>query len=164
MKINYLEYHDNDREKLLELIEKLQDYIVSLDTFDRVIRRNDFGQYYTDKILNQIKDNGGKIFLAKDSIKVIGVVIAVIVPRSKEDDLQIKFHKYGEIEKLLVLESYRSLGIGECLFGMAEKYLTKEEKCDFIEVVVFGDNKKALTMYQRNGYKEKEFVLLKKVN
>lgn len=164
MEITFSQYLPKDKRILQEFIEKLQDYIVSLDTQDRVIRDRKFGKCYTEKLLRQIQSQGGMIFFAKDEEKLVGMVIAVVLKRSEEDGLQLKDAKYGEIEKLFVLAEYRSLGIGKQLLEMAEEYLIKQAKCDYIEIVVFGDNKKAYDLYKNLGYADREFVLIKRVS
>lgn len=80
-------------------------------------------------MLEQVLSHGGKIILTQD------------------DDIQLKPAKNGEIEKLFILESHRGLGIGSQLLKIAEDYLENQEKCDFIEIVVFGDNKKVYEMF-----------------
>lgn len=145
-----------------ELIEQLQDHIVSLDSHDRVIRHPNYGEYYVHTLLKQVKEQGGKIFLAFDGEKVVGMVAALILKRSFEDDLQLKPAKYGEIEELYVKNEYRDKGIGSTLFTMAEEYLINEEACDYVEVVVFGDNHNAHVYYEKLGYKDREYVMIKK--
>lgn len=159
----YIQYSDRYKSELRKLLEQLQEYIVELDTFDRVIRAEAFGEYYTDKLISNIETNGGKIFIAIDGEVVVGMIVAVILERAFEISLQIKDHKYGEIEKLFILEEYRGRGVGSELFKLAEDYLKNEQKCDFIEIVVFGDNKEAYDLYSKKGYRPREYVMLKKL-
>ncbi len=162
--IEYIEYSDKYETKVTQLLEELQDYIVSIDSFDRVIRAEAFGAYCTKKLLDKVKAKYGKIFLAIDEKKVIGIVVALILERTEEDDLQTKDQRYGEIEKLFILKEYRGKGIGSKLFELAENYLKNEEKCDFIEIVVFGDNYEVYELYKKKGYRPREHILLKRVN
>lgn len=162
--IFYKEYTSDFYSIFQKFTEELQDHIVSLDTQERVIRHSNFGAYYAQKIISEVSKQGGKIILAFDEDKVIGVVVALILKRNDEDALQLKPAKYGEIEKLYVLDTYRGKGVGSHLFKMAEKYLVEEEKCDYVEVVVFGDNDKAYDLYKKLGYADREFILIKKVS
>lgn len=164
MNITYSEYTTKYELVLQQFIENLQDIIVSLDSQERVIRDENFGSHYTQKILEKISKQEGIIYLALDDEKVVGFVVAVILERKEEDNLQLKPAKYGEIEKLFTLASYRGSGIGSQLLKMAEEYLIEKEKCDYIEIVVFGDNRKAYDLYKKLGYSDREFVLIKKVN
>lgn len=163
MEIKYSKYEPSYRDELKAIVEKLQDYIVSIDSFDRVIRAGGFSDYVLEKLLSKRQTGEGEIFLAIAGSKVVGVVAVEILARSADYDLQVKKGRYGEIEKLYVEEEYRGKGIGRKLFELAEGYLIEDLRCDFIEVVVFGDNESALDMYKKSGYREREYVLLKKV-
>lgn len=163
MTITYQKYETKFRERVISLLEELQDHIISLDTFGRVKREASLGEHNFNKVLKKIENSEGQMFLAIEEEKIVGLIVAIILDRNEEYDMQVRPGKYGEIEKLYILEEFRGMGIGKELLRMAEEYLVDDQNCDFIEIVVFGDNKDALEIYKKKGYREREFVLLKKV-
>lgn len=157
-------YSEDYRDQISVLIADLQDHIISIDSFDRVRRDNALANEKIKKLESKINSGKAQAFLAvKDKI-VLGISVGVILTRDKDYDMEVKPGLYGEIETLYVKPEFRGQGIGKKLFDLTESYLKKGQNCDFIEITVFGDNKEALTAYKKNGYREREYKLLKNVN
>lgn len=62
-------------------------------------------------------------------------------------------HSYAYIMDVIVGGQYQSKGIGSLLFREAKKW-AEERKLDYLELSVLAENKGALTLYERHGYKE----------
>lgn len=132
----------DDKELVVELVRQLQDHAGLGDealavgkTFDVIINTPDFD-----------------IFVAKDRGKVIGLL--TLWQRYS------LFHagKIAHIDELIIDERHRGKGVGSQLLEKAFEE-AKAKGCIEIEVSTGKDNKKALRLYHKTGFKD-EYVLL----
>ncbi len=88
------------------------------------------------------------LYVAEDE-KIIGVVEVINLI---EENKMHRNRKYALIDKLVVDEGYRGLGIGKKLIEYAEKEI-KSMGIDEVELYVWEFNEGALNLYEKRGYK-----------
>lgn len=81
--------------------------------------------------------------------KIIGVIEVINL---MEENKMHRNRKYALIDKLVVDEGYRELGIGNKLIEYAEKEI-KSMGIDEVELYVWEFNEGALNLYEKSGYK-----------
>lgn len=157
--IEYNRKYENDAK---DLLTELEEYIVSIDedNLDRV------GEDYHEKMLEvdleEIDRFNGKCFLAIEDDKAVGLIMACIREWEASDYLDFKCPKTGKITELIVTKNTRSSGIGTKLIEKAEDYLISE-RCQYITIEVFAYNDNAITFYNKHGYHNRMYTMIKKV-
>lgn len=70
-----------------------------------------------------------------------------------EAQLDIKFPKSLEIEKIYILKDYQSKGLGKILLNEIIR-IAKNDNKEFIWSGVLEKNKNAISFYNKNGFKQ----------
>jgi len=137
-------------EDIKDLLVELQEYIAEIDR-----------EKYFEKTMNEVNKHEGKIFLAKESESIVGLIIGVI---NNEEEKMYDFSapKRGRVIELVVSKKYRSNGIGEELLNKIETYF-KEVGCKGILIDVFAYNENAQKFYYKNGYFNRNIEIMKKI-
>lgn len=157
-----IEYEDKFLEDIKTLLVELEEYIVSIDedNLDQV------GEAYKEKMavidLEEVKNNNGKCYLAIDNDKVVGLIMGIERKYTKEDYLDYKCPKAGEITELIISKDYRNKNIGQMLIEKLEDYF-KSIGCEYIHVDVFAYNKNAIDFYNKNNYHNRMHNMIKKI-
>ena len=157
-----IEYEDKFLEDIKNLLVELEEYIVSIDedNLDQV------GEGYKEKMaiidLEEVKNNNGKCYLAIDNDKVVGLIMGIERKYTKEDYLDYKCPKAGEITELIISKDYRNKKIGQILIEKLEDYF-KSIGCEYIHVDVFAYNKSAIDFYNKNNYHNRMHNMIKKI-
>ncbi len=102
-------------------------------------------KYYTDKI----KDKKSLALIAEEKDKIVGYLVGGI--RKVHNYRNIKL--MTELENMLVLEGYRSKGIGLSLMKEFVKW-SEELGVSRIHVEASAANLGAINFYKKNGFKE----------
>lgn len=156
------EYRDDDYSFLEECIEELQKYIVSIDPIKRVSIKEGYKEFYTKKLLKNIEELNGKIFIANKGDKKVGFVAGFIQEQTEENLLELIPTKLGYVADIYVKEECRGEKIGKLLLNKIEQYF-KEQNCDSIWIQVVAYNESAHNMYLKGGYSDREIGMLKKI-
>jgi ribosomal protein S18 acetylase RimI-like enzyme len=163
MDIKIREYKDGEYNILLELAQKLAEYVKSIDPIGRIQNLAGYSETDLQDTLEDLNKNKGKILFAETDGKVIGYIIGIVwLEQPKKVKLEIGLHKTGEIMDFFVNEKFRGLGIGHLLLSKIEEYF-KTENCDGIWLTVFEPNKNAHEFYKRNNFIDREIGMLKKI-
>ncbi len=162
MIISIRQCNENDKESIIELMNKLQDYLISIDPLKRMRRLPGYGENYTGQLLTKTRNNDGIIYLAEIGNKVVGCIAGIIEKQSKADLLGHFPFKDGRILELIVDENYRGQNIGAKLMGSIEEYF-KKMNCDVVRVEVFKPNFNAFQFYKKINYNERVIDLIKKL-
>ena len=158
-----VEYEEKYLEDVRDLLVELEEYLVSIDKdhLDRVHPE------YREKMalydLADVNNNEGICYLAIDNDKVVGLIMGCIFPYEEHDYLDYKCPKKGEITELIVTEKVRSKGVGKLLMDKMEAYF-KEKGCEYVFVEVFGYNDKGLKFYEKDGYHNRMYHMIKKIS
>lgn len=91
-----------------------------------------------------------------------GDVVAYIFLQLKFSKHHMVEHKSLFIEDLCVDKTYRGQKVGLQLMEHAEK-VAKSKGCYNVTLNVWSDNKRAVSFYERNGFKTREVTLEKKL-
>lgn len=159
--LDIIKYSKKYEPELVKLIDDFQDYLISIDTFDRLSRSSGYGEKYTNELLSRIKSDKGVIFLALSDDQVAGVIVGVMYKiLSTEMIGHKKKYKRARVLELFVKSEFRSGGVGSRLMSEMEKYF-KEKKCDQINIEVFAPNTKAHEFYRKLGYQNESIDLVK---
>jgi GNAT superfamily N-acetyltransferase len=129
-KVSYQKIDITECDKLKPLIHQLG---YNLESFD--IENN----------INEIRQRGGEVFVARVNEEVIACINAII-------DVRLAAGRNGEIVTLVVLEQYRGKGVGKALLATAEAWLA--ERVATIRVRTNTVRVRAQQFYLTAGYQE----------
>jgi ribosomal protein S18 acetylase RimI-like enzyme len=129
-KVSYQKIDITECDKLKPLIHQLG---YNLESFD--IENN----------INEIRQRGGEVFVARVNEEVIACINAII-------DVRLAAGRNGEIVTLVVLEQYRGMGVGKALLATAEAWLA--ERVATIRVRTNTVRVRAQQFYLTAGYQE----------
>ena len=161
--MNIIEYNEKYDEQIKDLLVELQQYIVAIDKDDLSTITDDYREKYFAYTKSQTYSQNGKIFLAEDSGKIIGMIAGHMREYFDIDKTDYKCPTMGVIEELIVSKNSRSCGAGKTLMKKMEEYF-KSQNCTHILLGVFGYNDKAYEFYKKQGYHTRMIEMLKKLD
>lgn len=157
-----IEYEEKYLEDVKDLLVELEEYILSIDK-DNL---DQLHPEYHDKMaildLEEVKENNGKCYIAIENNKAIGLIMGIITKYEKDDYLDYKCPKQGEITELIISKKVRSKGIGQQLIKKMEDYF-KSINCEYVSVDVFAYNSSAIDFYKKQGYHTRMMIDIKKL-
>lgn len=158
-----IEYEEKYLENVKDLLVKLEEYIISIDkdNLDRI--HPDYRNLMAIKDLNEVNENEGKCYLAVENNDVIGLIMGIIPSYDKYDYLDYKCPKRGIITELVVSKNNRSNGVGTKLIRKLEDYF-KSKSCEYVLVDVFAYNDIGNNFYNKNGYHNRMYTSIKKID
>ncbi|MBP9822332.1 MAG: GNAT family N-acetyltransferase [Candidatus Pacebacteria bacterium] len=151
------EYQNEDRESVVQCILELQNLEVSHRP-NYWANPESIKDEYLDHLLSQIKEQGGKLFVAEVDQKVVGFVVVRI---DTEESPCVDKKKVAYIPDLSVMGDYRNKGIGAELLKKAEGFAVGEGFSDIYLDVSVGNQ--AISLYKRSGYSEQSIKMGKKL-
>ena len=105
--------------------------------------------YFQEKLSKSLEGANGAVFVAEENGGVVGYGWGTI----KSYPPMVRGDVYGELKEVVVALDYQGKGLGrklaEALLGFFEKRGVKH-----FELVVDSENKKALSVWQKLGFKE----------
>ena len=146
-----VEYDKKHINTVKDLLSELQEYLVKLDSRKVLVLKDDYRDRYFEYVTEDVKNNHGKIFIAENGNRAVGLVICKIYQGGGEQDITTACPKVGFISDLVVKETERGKGIGKLLISEAEKYF-KSKACEYSQLEVFAPNKNAFELYKKLGY------------
>ena len=155
-----IEYEEIYQEEVKELLEELQEYMISVDKEGYSTITKDYKEKYFEKIIKEVNAYQGKIFLAIDK-KEVGLIIGLI---NNEDisSYDVKAPKLGRVTELIVTKEYRNKKVGKQLLKKIEEYF-KEVGCKGVLLNIFSNNKVAKIFYEKEGYSKRTSELIKQI-
>lgn len=117
-----LEYDEKYDDDIKDLLVELQEYIQNIDIEGYNILQKNYRKLYFEKVLNDVKNYKGKIFLYEEDNKIVGLVVG-IVNNDEIETYDFKAPKRGRITELVISKNVRSKGIGTVLLKYMEDYL-----------------------------------------
>lgn len=157
-----IEYENKYASDVKNLLEELQDYIVSIDPYGYNVKKDGYKEQVFKIDIDEVKNNNGKIYLAINNEKVIGLIIGVI----RKPVIEYNFenpNNMGEVVELIVAKNIRSKGAGHNLLQRMEEYF-KEQNCKTINIDVFGYNEIGKNFYFKNGYHTRMMTVSKAID
>ncbi len=159
--LEIINYSNKYNESIKDLLVELQEYIAEIDKEKYNILTNEYREKYLKKTMDEVNKYEGKIFLAIENEKVIGLIVGLI-NNEEESTYDFKAPKRGRVTELVVSKECRSNGIGKQLLDKMEKYF-KEVGCKGVLIDVFAYNENAQKFYYKNGYFNRNIEVMKKI-
>lgn len=159
--LEIINYSNKYNESIKDLLVELQEYIAEIDKEKYNILTNEYREKYFKKTMDEVNKYEGKIFLAIENEKVIGLIVGLI-NNEEESTYDFKAPKRGRVTELVVSKECRSNGIGKQLLDKMEKYF-KEVGCKGVLIDVFAYNENAQKFYYKNGYFNRDVEVMKKI-
>ena len=163
VKIRIEEYRKAYKADAQALLNALQEHLVEIDPLDVQIFSKRYRDEYLSFVLEILEECEGKMFLAFDGDRAVGLIAGYIEKKDEEDKLTNSCPKRGVISELVVDEKYRGQGIGKLLMNSVEAYFSSM-KCQFYTVGVFGPNADAARFYGSLGYHTRNIEMMKESN
>jgi len=160
MDVNIRKYRSSDRPAVIECMERFGDYFVPLDPMRRTRRMPGYGEWSTDKMLEEVEKNQGVVFVVEDKDGIVGFIAGVMPEQSRESLLECVPSRVGRVIELYLEEEFRGKGIGTRLMGMMEEYF-RQHNCDVSKVEVFAPNVKAHDFYGELRYQDRDIDMTK---
>ena len=157
-----VEFSNKYEEDVKDLLVELQEYIVSIDKYNLNIISPKYREMYLKKTLQLTNKNNGKIYLAVEDNKAIGIIAGYIERYDKFDKIDYTCPKKGVVEELIVTSSIRAKGVGKQLLLKMEKYF-KENNCEFCQVDVFSYNEIGKNFYKKHSFENRMETMFKKL-
>ena len=107
-------------------------------------------QYFKDRI-----EKNGLALIAEDEGKIIGYLVGA----KTEIESYREKNSIAELENMVVLEEYRSKGIGTKL---TNEFLNWAKNFDIIKVKASAQNKKGINFYRKLGFLDYDITLEKR--
>lgn len=151
-----------DSEQVKDLLVELQNYIIEIDKYNlnllAVNYRNDYFKY----LIKDCKKNSGKIFVALEEGRAVGMIAGFVEKYDKRDKLDYSCPKKGIVAELIVSKNSRGGGVGNQLLNTMENYFAAIN-CEYISLDVFAYNENATKFYLNHNYEPRMHTLFKKI-
>lgn len=148
-------------EEVKNLLVELQEFVIEIDNFKLNTISKDYREKYFQFMLKDCEDNHGKVFVATDSNKVIGMIAGFVQNYDERDILDYSCPKKGIVAELIVNINTRCGGVGTTLLKKMEEYF-KSINCKYSQINVFAPNENAIKFYCKNGYQDRMITMFKK--
>ena len=157
-----IEHNSIYDEQIKDLLIELQNYLIDIDDWHTQILSDNYREDYFKMDLELINKQNGKIFLAIEDTKIIGLVLGAVNLNDEIDKLTNDCTKTGNVLELIVKNSSRGQGRGKLLVKELENYF-KSINCKRINIEVFGPIKSALDFYFKNDYTVRDYIVSKRI-
>ena len=119
-------------------------------------RKKSAGKEFSNFVKKQIKSRTGLVLVADD-----GKIVAYCICFIKKNTPIFAIEKVGYISDLFVEDKYRGKGISSELNRQAAKWF--KDKVKIIEIAAYPQNKRAVSIYRKWGFKDYHLILRKKI-
>lgn len=113
-------------------------------------------------MLKDCEVNQGKVFVALDNQKIVGMIAGFVQNYEERDSLDYSCPKKGLVAELIVSKNARCGGVGTKLLDKMEEYF-KSITCEYSQIDVFAPNENAKKFYYKNGYQDRMITMFKKL-
>lgn len=167
MKFEIRQYQLEDKPKVVQLMSKLQDFFVEIDThqelksFDSPIK----AEKYINQAIRDVTAMSGVIFVAKNENDEIVGFIQGIISDHEDEVMHNLTHQRGKdawIGLLIVDVQYRNQGVGKQLLKRISDFFG-EVGCSSIRLKVSSNNTHAIEVYKSLGFSERDIELARKL-
>lgn len=162
MEVRIRDYEPLDRPHLIKCVEGLQDYLIGIDQMKFTRRMPKYGEYFTQKLLEEVHRKNGVIYVAEHKGRIVGFIAGIVYERSEEELLEAYPLKSGRILELFIDSDYRGQGVGSMLTEKMERSF-RQSGCGVSRVEVFEPNVKAHHFYEKLGYGDRIIDMIKKL-
>ncbi len=153
-------YTPSYQKQLTVLMDEFCIYIEDVDDLKRTSYKEQGAQYFIHKMLEETRQNNGKVYIAKKHDSLIGFIGGYVGKQSIDEQMEAIPAVPGIINEFFVTSKFRSKGVGFALIQAIESYL-HQAGCDIVRLEVFAPNTVARDFYKRNGYTERLISIMK---
>lgn len=161
--INIIEYDKVYDESIKDLLVELQEHLIEIDDWNTQVMNKNYREENFNIDMRKVDEQDGKIYLAMQDNKVIGLVIGIVDEKDEIDLITNDCAKTGSVIELIVSKESRGTGIGKALLNKMEMYFGSIG-CKRINIEVFGPNKNAYDFYSKNGYTDRDYIVSKRLD
>ncbi len=158
--ISIIPYEERYAEAVKDLLVQLQTYLVQIDPLGIQALPEEYRERYFQLTMEALAAHQGKLLLAVEKERMIGLVAGIIEAKDEVDRLTNRCPKRGKVTELVVEQSMRGAGIGQKLLREMETFLSAQG-CEQIAIDVFAPNQTALRFYGGNGYAPRNIEMMK---
>jgi ribosomal protein S18 acetylase RimI-like enzyme len=165
IKANYKirDYEDTDKEELLQLYKKFGEYFVGIDDLKITTAADNYAEFYFQQLIKDTSNKLSKILVVEvKNKKLIGFAAGNIHKLTPETDPGSIPLTKGRILELFIEEKYRGNGIGKKLMMRLQEFFM-EKGCKIVNVEVFAPNRLAYQFYNKLGFVDRNYDLIKKL-
>lgn len=160
--VRIIGYENAMRGSVQDLLVELQSHLAVLDKRGVIVMKDNYRDGYFGYVMNEVQTHNGRIFVAVQNERAVGVVVCKIFQGDKEAEFTTSCPKIGFISDMVVTESLRGRGIGKALLRHAEEYF-RNSRCEYVQLEVFAPNVNAIKMYETAGFETNCLFLSKKL-
>lgn len=161
-KIIVREFMETDRKTIMNMMVEFGMYLKKIDPLGRIDYPEGGDTFFTDKLIKNVQNHKGKIFVAEDQGVIVGFIGGFVGAMDDEESKITKNKKTGIVDEFFVTQKYRGKRIGKRLMQEMEKYL-KTIGCDMVRIEVFAPNTNALQFYEKQGYIKRTIYVNKRL-
>lgn len=161
--LKILKYSDIYANDVILCLEKLQDFIIKLDTQDLNIRTQNYWKNRLHSLCEQMKNQNWVMYIAFFDDMVVGCIAWIIGTTEDVYKDEFKYIKMWYVLELFVDEQFRGKNIWISLMNTMEEYF-KVNNCEYNYLDVFALNVSAHLFYKKLWYSERMITMSKKIN
>lgn len=162
MRLVIRDYRPSDRAHLARCLDAMQDHMVSLDPWHRLVRTSDHSAKFLPIFLRRVRKDHGFILVSEADGVPSGIAVAWTHRVTGADRTVELPTRSGFVGLLSVLPPWRNRGIGTKLLRESERRFL-EAGCDQITLGVLPYNRKAFRLYEREGFEARAMFLGKRI-
>jgi ribosomal protein S18 acetylase RimI-like enzyme len=150
------QYRPEDEQQVEDCIVELQDFCKQIDPLaadGRTVARK-----YLQHLLEQCEKTDGRIFVAEQDDKVIGMLC--VIGKVSATLMDEEDYNYANVSDLVILAAERKKGLGRALLSVAEEH-ARSQGAQYLRIGVHAPNKVARDLYNRQGFRERIVILHK---
>jgi len=165
-KIEIRNYRKEDFDHLVIFMTDLQKYFSEIDTFQEqiaFITKKD-AERYIKQAFKDVADMDGVVYIAEHDGGIAGFVQGVIVKHSNDVMHNLTHEKSieGWIGLLFTDPKVRNMGVGKQLLEKMKAYFS-EKGCTSMRLKVSSNNKLAISVYDKYGFKPRDLEMAIKI-
>ncbi len=157
-----VEYNKKYDLGIMKLLIELQEYIITVDKDDLELITDDYREKYFRRILRDVRNNHGALYLAVKGEQVLGLVAGVIIDYDRKDHFNFTCPRKGKIIEVLITNDVSYKNIGKNLILDIEQYFIDED-CEYMDIEVTY-NEKMLDFYSKLGFSSRSVNMCRRLD
>lgn len=113
-----IEYDKKYDEQIKDLLVELQEHLIKIDNWNTQVMSKDYREDSYNIDIQKVKEQSGKIYLAEQNDRIVGLVIGVVSKLDEIDIITNDCAKTGIVLELVISKDYQRSGIGKAKVTM----------------------------------------------
>lgn len=155
---------EKDTAETLELLKEFQTHLAVVDNEDEIrsfVSDTD-ARRYLDKMVNDVNEMNGKVFVLELDGQLIGFIQGIIDPRNDQDDIMYQTTHNAQIEGWIglvyVRAEYRGRRFGIKLIEAIKEHFVANG-CTTLRLLVAHDNANTVDFYHKYGFIDRDIEM-----